>query len=49
MLSSIFITLATWSEDRDSSSIRAEAITAAWLFSESRFEVNSKSWEATTG
>ena len=49
MLSSIFITLATWSADRDSSSIRADAITAAWLFKESRLELNSRSWEANTG
>ncbi len=49
MLSSMFITRATCSADRDSSSIRAEAITAVWLFSESRLEVNSRSWEATTG
>ena len=49
MLSSIFITRATWSADRDSSSMRAEAITAVWLFSESRLEVNSRSWEASTG
>lgn len=49
MLSSMFITLATWSEDRDSSSIRAEAITADWLLRESRLEVNSRSWEAITG
>ena len=49
MLSSMFITRATWSEERDSNSIRAEAITAAWLFRESRLEVNSRSWEATSG
>lgn len=49
MLSSIFITLATWSAERDSSSMRAEAITAVWLFSESRLEVKRRSWEAMTG
>ena len=49
MSSSRFITRTTWSPVRVSSSIRAEAITALWLFSESRFEVNSSSWEASTG
>lgn len=49
LLSSMVMTRSTWSEVSSSSSIRAEAITAAWLFSESRLEPNSRSWEASTG
>ena len=49
MVSSMFITRVTWSADKVSSSMRAEDITAAWLFRESRLEANSRSWEASTG
>ena len=49
MLSSRFITRATWSAERDSSSMRAEDITAAWLRRESFLEETSRSWAAKSG